>query len=79
MKDYQSQSHVKLEYKYYIVWCPKHRRKKLYGKLRRLFGEIIHKLCRQKGVQLIEGHAQPDHVHFVWLFRPSIVSQSRCG
>jgi putative transposase len=63
MKDYQRQSHVKWECKYHIVWCPKYRRKILYGKLRRRFGEITHELCRQKGVEVIEGHAKPDHVH----------------
>ena len=63
MQDYQSQSHVKWECKYHIVWCPKYRRKKLYGGVRRRFGEIMHDLCCQKGITLIEGHAQPDHVH----------------
>ncbi|HIP82712.1 MAG TPA: IS200/IS605 family transposase [Desulfocapsa sulfexigens] len=62
MQDYQRQSHVKWECKYHIVWCPKYRRQKLYGKVRKRFGEIIHGLCRQKGITLIEGHAQPDHV-----------------
>ncbi len=62
MKEYQSQSHVRYECKYHIVWCPKCRRKKLYGQLRRRFGEIMHDLCCQKGVELIEGHACPDHV-----------------
>ncbi len=63
MKEYQSLSHVKWECKYHIVWCPKYRRKKLYGKIRRRLGEILHDLCRQKGVDLIEGHAQSDHIH----------------
>jgi hypothetical protein len=36
MKDYQSQSHVKWGCKYHVVWCPKYRRKKLYGKLPRV-------------------------------------------
>ena len=63
MKDYQSQSHVKWECKYHVAWCPKYRRKKLYGKLPRRFGAITHELYRQKGVQLIEGHACPDHVN----------------
>lgn len=63
MQNYQSQSHVTWECKYHVVWCPKYRRKKLYGKVRRRFGEIMHDLCRQKGVTLVEGHAQPDHVH----------------
>ena len=51
------------ECKYHIVWCPKYRRKKLYGNIRKRFGEIIHDLCRQKGITIIEGHARPDHVH----------------
>ena len=63
MKEYQSQSHVSYECKYHIVWCPKYRRKKLYRRLRQRFGEMLHDLCRQKGVELIEGHACPDHVH----------------
>ncbi len=32
--------------KYHIIWYPKYRRKKLYGKIRRRLGEIIHELCR---------------------------------
>jgi putative transposase len=57
VKEYQSQSHVRYECKYHIVWCPKYRSKKLYGLLRQRFGEMMHDLCRQKGVELIEGHA----------------------
>ena len=79
MKDYQSQSHVKWECKYHIVWCPKYRRKKLYGKLRRRFGEITHELCRQKGVQLIEGHARPDHVHLCLAIPPKYSVSSIVG
>ena len=63
MKDYQSLSHVKWDCKYHIVWIPKYRRKKIYGLVRRRFGEIIKELCRQKGVILLEGHALSDHVH----------------
>ena len=63
MEDYQSQSHVKWECKYHIVWCPKYRQKSLYGKLRGRFAEIVHDLCRQKKIKLIEGHAKLDHVH----------------
>lgn len=28
-------------------------------------GKIIRKLCRQKEVELIEGHAMSDHIHLV--------------
>ena len=79
MKDYQSQSHVKWECKYHIVWCPKYRRKKLYGRLRRRFGEIIQDLCRQKGVEVIEGHARPDHVHICLSMPPKYSVSSIVG
>ena len=35
----------------------------MYGKLRRGVGRILRDLCRQKEVELVEGHLMPDHVH----------------
>jgi REP-associated tyrosine transposase len=32
-------------------------------KLRRQIGPILRELCRQRGIELMEGHAMPDHVH----------------
>ena len=63
MKDFQSEAHVKWECKYHVVIIPKYRRKVLYGKIRRQVGEIIRELCRQRGIDLLEGKAMPDHVH----------------
>ena len=67
MEDYQSQSHVRWECKYHIVWCPKYRQKKLYGKLRRRFGEI-RKKCHK-----VEQRVQQSQEHWetfldTWLF-----------
>jgi len=45
------------------VIIPKYRRKVLYGKLRRQVGTILRELCRQKGIELVEGKAKPDHIH----------------
>ena len=70
MRDYKSLAHVRWECKFHIVWVPKYRRKKLYGKIRCRFGEITRDLCRQKGVELIEGHAKSDHVHLCLSFPP---------
>jgi putative transposase len=47
------------------VIVPKYRKKVLYGRLRGEVGKIIRQLCRQKDVELIEGHAMPDHIHLV--------------
>ncbi len=56
-------AHVKWECKYHIVFTPKYRKKVLYGKLRKRMGEIFQQLCRHNGIELLEGHAMPDHVH----------------
>ena len=63
MHEWQSLAHVKWECKYHVVFIPKYRRKVLYGKVRRAVGSILRDLCRQKGVELLEGHLMPDHVH----------------
>ena len=42
---------------------PKYRRKVVSGRFRRQLGEILRQWCRQKGIELLEGHAMPDHLH----------------
>jgi putative transposase len=46
-----------------VVIVPKYRRKMLYGKFRERVGQIIKDLCRQRGIEFIEGHLMPDHIH----------------
>jgi len=65
MHDWQSLSHVRWECKYHVVFIRKYRRKVLYGKLRRRIGPILRELCRQAGIELLEGHLMPDHVHML--------------
>jgi putative transposase len=35
----------------------------MYGKLRRQVGPILRRLCQQRGITLLEGHAMSDHIH----------------
>ena len=63
MHEWQSLSHVRWDCKYHVVIIPKYRRKVFYGRLRRQIGTILRDLCRQRGVELLEGHAMPDHLH----------------
>ena len=65
MKDWRSQAHVKWVCKYHVVIVPKYRRKKEFGRVRQQIGEILRQLCRQKGVELVEGKAATDHVHLL--------------
>ena len=63
MHDWETLSHVRWECKYHVVFIPKYRRKILYGKLRERIGPILKDLCRQKGVEVLEGHCMSDHIH----------------
>ena len=65
MKEWQSLAHVRWECKYHIVFVPKYRKKVLYGRTRQQMGQILRQLCRQKGIEIMEGHAMPDHIHLV--------------
>ena len=48
-----------------IAFAPKYRRKEIYGQLKKDIGEILRKLCEQKGVEIIEAEACPDHIHML--------------
>ena len=66
----KSLAHTKWMCKYHIVFCPKYRRKIIYSKLRKDIVDIIKDLCKYKGVEIIEGHAMPDHIHLLLSIPP---------
>ena len=70
MKEWQSLAHVRWECKYHLVFVPKYRKKVMYGRTRKQIGTILRQLCWQKGVEIIEGHAMPDHIHLVLSIPP---------
>ena len=73
---YDSLSHTKYYTRYHIIFTPKYRRKIIYNSLRKDIGEYLSKLCKYKGVKLIEGHLMPDHVHMLVSIPPKLsVSQ----
>ena len=61
----KSTAHSKYRCEYHIVFAPKYRRKEIYGQLKEDIGEILRKLCEQKGVEIIEAEACPDHIHML--------------
>ena len=63
MREWQSQTHARWYCRYHVVFVPKYRKKVIYGRSRRGVGKILRELCRQYGVELVEGHAMSDHVH----------------
>ena len=63
MRAWQNQSHVTWYCRYHVVMVPKYRRKSMFGVLRRDIGLILKELCRRFGIDLVEGHVMPDHIH----------------
>ena len=60
-----SLSHTKWLCKYHIVFTPKYRRKAIYGQYKESIGQILRQLCNYKGVEILEGHLMPDHIHML--------------
>jgi putative transposase len=54
------------------VIVPKYRKKAIYGVLRKEIGRLLKDLCGQFGVELVEGHAMPDHVHLCLSIPPKL-------
>ena len=68
----KSTAHSKCRCQYHIVFAPKYRRKEIYGQIKRDIGEILRKLCEQKGVEIIEAEACVDHIHMLASIPPHI-------
>ena len=67
-----SLAHTKWMRKYHIVFIPKYRRKVIYNQYRSDLQEIIRTLCKYKGVEILEGHMMPDHVHLLLSIPPKM-------
>ena len=71
----QSLAHTRWLCEYHIVFTPKYRSKVLFSQLR----ESVRALCKYKGVEIIEGHLMPDHVHMLVSIPPKISVSSFMG
>ena len=74
--DNQSLAHTKYNCTYHIVFIPKYRRKAMYGVLGKEIGEILSKVCKITGVELIKGGVCPDHVHLYISVPPKMSMKS---
>ena len=62
-KQTNSLAHTKWMCKYHIIFTPKYRRKIVYNQYKADLRDILKQLCSYKGVEILEGHLMPDHVH----------------
>ena len=69
-KDIESLQHTTWRCQYHVVFAPKYRRMAIYGQIKKDIGQILRKLCEQKGVEIIEAQACPDHIHMLLSIPP---------
>ncbi|WP_295087979.1 IS200/IS605 family transposase [Ruminococcus sp.] len=68
--DISSLAHSKWNCKYHVVFAPKYRRMVIYNQIKIDIGRILRKLCEQKGVEIIQAEACPDHIHMLIAIPP---------
>ena len=64
-KDINSLDHTTWRCQYHVVFAPKYHRLEIYGAIKADIGKILRQLCQQKGVEIIEAEACPDHIHML--------------
>ena len=69
-KDINSLDHTTWRCQYHVVFVPKYCRMVIYRELRADIGKILRQLCQQKGVEIIEAEACPDHIHMLLSIPP---------
>ena len=72
-------AHTEWMCKYHIVFTPKYRLKIIYYQYKADIRDIIAQLCRYKGVEIIESHLMPDHIHILVSIPPKISISSFMG
>ena len=70
-------AHTKWMCKYHIVFTPKYRRKAIYNQYKESIRDILKQLCAYKGVEILEGHLMPDHIHMLVSNGCSIIKNAR--
>ena len=72
-------AHTKWLCKYHIVFTPKYRRKIIYNQYQASIQETIKRLGKYKGVEILEGHMMPNHVHLLFSITPKMSVYSFMG
>ena len=78
MRDFKSLAHTRWDCKYHVVFIPKRRRKLIYGKLRKMLGDIFHELASRKDCRIEEGHLMADHVHILYQYSAKVFGIQCC-
>ena len=72
MSDYRHGSHTTFSIHLHIVWITKYRHKALRGEVAERVRAIVREECQKAGVDILQGHISPDHVHVMVSIPPQV-------
>jgi putative transposase len=79
MGDFRKLAHAVWQYKYHVVWCPKYRFQILKGDVGKAVRDILKELCKWRGMDVLAGSVQVDHVHLVVSIPPKFSVSEAVG
>jgi len=66
--------HAAYQINYHFVWCPKFRRPVLEGDVGGRLAELIPRIVKRNGGEVLDLVVQPDHVHLFASFPPTLAA-----
>lgn len=68
----QKGAHTQYDIQYHVVWITKYRKKILTGKIASRLKVLLMQGCSVRGITIIKGNIQSDHVHLLISAPPSL-------
>ena len=68
----QKGAHTQYDLQFHVVWITKYRKKILVGKIASRLKVLLMQGCSAKGITIIKGNIQPEHVHLLISIPPSL-------
>ena len=68
----QKGAHTQCDIQYHVVWITKYRKKILTEKIASRLKVLLMQGCSVRGITIIKGNIQPDHVHLLISAPPSL-------
>ena len=72
MSDYRHGSHTTYSIHLHIDWITKYRHKVLRGEVAERVRALVREACQKAGVDILQGHISPDHVHVMVSIPPQV-------
>lgn len=72
MRELRRASHTVYTLHYHFVFTTKYRKPVLRGDIGQAVRDLIREICRQRDIEILQGHVRPDHVHLLLSVPPHL-------